>query len=191
MKEKCEEECILLAVVVSDEVDGFEVPHERICHRQHVPDQPRDVLLKTLDNLVLLARVRHEVVLDHATFNERFHIELFFENRLNQRVLLCRAEALVLRAARIPERQRLVLVLQLHFQILALSLLVQEDVVEEYKHDDLFLREEGVSEDPVVLVLLAELQALELVDEHITPASISHEEVVCFAGPLRRRVELL
>ena len=95
------------------------------------------MLLKTLDDLILLARVRHEVLKNDATVDQSLDIELFLEDRHHQAVSLCRFEPLELLPASILESQGLILVLQLDFKLLLLSLLIQSDIIEEYENKDL------------------------------------------------------
>ena len=80
MQEKGHENGILLPIVIRDKVDWFKVPHERETHGEHVPDQTQAVFLETLDNLMLLTRMRHKVLLDHPTVHQRLHIELLLED---------------------------------------------------------------------------------------------------------------
>lgn len=85
---------------------------------------------------MLLIRVGHEVVEDDAALDQRLDIKLLFENGLNQSVLLICAEALEGLAPGVLERQRLVLVLQLNFELLVLRNSVQDAVREEDEDDD-------------------------------------------------------
>lgn len=66
MEHEGQVEGILLAVVVCNQVDGLKVVYEGLTEREHVPDELVSVLVETLDDLVLLARVRHKVFEDHV-----------------------------------------------------------------------------------------------------------------------------
>ena len=145
------------------------------------------MLVQALQDLVLLARMRHEVVLDHATVKQSLHIELLGEDCSDQSVLLSRSEALVLGATGVAELERLVLILQLDHQLLPFCLPIQQLIGEEDKHDDFFLGEERVPEDPIVI---GQVQALELVDKHIDAPGVRHEEIVGLLRSLGGRIEL-
>ena len=128
-------EGVLFSVVVRNEVDRFKVVQEGLAEGEHVPDEAVGVLVETLNDLVLLAGVRHKMVDDHPTLNQCLHIELFLEDGLNQAVLLRGLKSLKLISPGVPEGQRLVLVLQLNHKFLLLGLLV-EDLISEEDHDD-------------------------------------------------------
>ena len=156
VQEKGQEHGILLTVVVCDEVDRLEVFHEGFAHGEHVPDQTQAVLLNTLNNFVLFARVWHKMVFNHTPIDQSFHVELLLENGANKSILFSRPESLVLGAPCIPEHQCLVPVLQLYPQLLPFSLFVEYLVVEKDEHDHFRFREEGVLEDPIVLAKLSQ-----------------------------------
>ena len=88
-------------------------------------------------------------------------------------------------ATSILKRQSLVLVLQLDLELLLFSLLVQNPVREEDKDDDFLLWLKSALVD-----LVAQLERLELVSEHIAATSRGHKEVVSLSGLLRCWVKL-
>ena len=96
MEEECEVHGILLAVVVSDQVNRLEMRRKRVCHGDHMPDQLAAMLFETFYDLKFFARVRHEVFLNHAAFFQRLHVELLQEDVSDQSVFLGRSEALIL-----------------------------------------------------------------------------------------------
>ena len=60
---------------------------------------------------MLLARMRHEVFIDHIVVNQRVNVELLLENGLNKSNCICRHKPLKLHLSSIFVRQSLVLVL--------------------------------------------------------------------------------
>ena len=184
MEEEGQVHCILLSIVISDEIDGLEVISKGLSHRQHVPDKFQTMLLETFDDLHLLASVRHKVIVDDSTVNEGLNVELLFENKHHQGVLFGRSEPLVLGSASVAERQGLVFVLKLDLQSTLFSFLIQHAVLEEDEHDDLRIWELRVLEDLVTSLFLFQAQASELLNKDLDSLGGGDEEIVGLAGLL-------
>ena len=98
------------------------------------------MLPKTLNNFILFACVRHEVIKDDMRIDESLDVKLFPEDLSYEPVFLICFEALVLLAARFLKGQGLVLILHLDQQTQLFSLLVQNLVMEEDEDNDTILR---------------------------------------------------
>ena len=47
------------------------------------------MLIQTLDNLVLFARMRHKMLENDPTIDKSLHVELLLEDRHHEHVLFC------------------------------------------------------------------------------------------------------
>ena len=150
-------------------------------HRDVAKDELEGVLVQRLNDLVLLACVRHKVIENYAAFNEGFHIELFLELGLHQTIALSRFETLIKTTAGILEWQRLELILQLNLEPLLLSFFVQRLIIKEHQHEHFGSRARRLERIPVQPILAAllelvllrfllEFQALQLLQKHVLAA---------------------
>ena len=135
VQDEGEVEGVLLSVVVGDQVDRLKVVPEAFAHGNEVDDEPHDVLVEGLDDLELLARVRHKVLIYNASLDQSSDIELLLKLGLHEAVALGRFETLVETATRVLERQSLELVLQLDHKALVLGFFVECLIVEEHQNE--------------------------------------------------------
>ena len=81
MDEESEVHGLLLSVVIRNEQNRLNVDHE-VAHAEHAEEQAESVLFPALQNVVLLARVQHEVTLDHICLGQHADVKLLLKNLL-------------------------------------------------------------------------------------------------------------
>ena len=145
------------------------------------------MLFETLQDLVLLVSVGHEMVNNHIVFNQSLDVELSLEDGQDQSDLIGCHKPLKLDPSGIFEGQSLVLVLQADSDLLTFSFFVQAVVVEVDQNESFVLRVLNALE---YLGLKFETFS-ELVIENFDTFGVHNENIVRVVGSLRSGVKLV